>query len=56
MSTLKEALGLLGAPIIKAKRNIAAELLGKYRGILSKGKTAGSFIKSQRASLYGKIK
>ena len=59
MTTLKEALALLGEPADKVKKNIASianELLGKYKGIIPGGKSSTSFIKRQRINLYGKVK
>lgn len=38
------------------KKSIADELLGKYKGIIPKGKTSTQFIKEMRSTLYGKIK
>ena len=40
----------------KIKTNISDELLGKYKGVLPKGKTSTELIKNLRSSLYGKIK
>lgn len=38
----------------KIKRKLADELLGKYKGIIPKGKTSTEFIRKLRNSLYGK--
>ena len=56
MTTLKEAMELLGVSPSKVKKNIANELLGKYKGIIPSRKSSGSFIKSQRSNLYGKTR
>jgi len=57
MTTLKEALGILGAAVAKIRKDITQELLGKYRGIIiPKSQNSASFIKTQRNTLYGKIK
>ncbi len=59
MTTLKEALALLGEPAAKVRKNIASianELLGKYKEVIPSGKSSTSFIKRQRFSLYGKVK
>jgi hypothetical protein len=57
-STLKEAinsLGILQKPA-KSKKKISDELLGKYSGIIPKGKTSTEFIRELRGSAFGKIR
>ena len=61
MTTLKEAIEAIKSirtiSISNSKRlGIANELLGKYKGIIPRGKTSTEFIRSLRNSLYGKIK
>lgn len=59
MSTLQQAIQALGSIKIKPKRkkvSIADRLLGKFKGIIPKGKTSTQFIKELRGTLYGKIK
>lgn len=59
MTTLKEAIEAIRSikTISISKRlGIANELLGKYKGIIPRGKTSTEFIRSLRNSLYGKIK
>ena len=54
MTTLKEAMALLGGSVTKSRKNIsniAEELLGKYKDIAPKGKTSASFIKGLRSKL-----
>jgi hypothetical protein len=58
-STLKEALESLKyfQNREKLKRiKIADELLGKYQGIIPKGKSSTQFIRELRKGLYGKGK
>ena len=40
----------------KKKTSIADELLGKYKGVIPKGKTSTQFIRELRDSSYGKFK
>ena len=57
-STLKEALNslkILQKPP-KLKGKVSGELLGKYAGILPKGKTSTEFIRELRSSAFGKMK
>ena len=59
MTTLKEAIEAIKAigNITSSKKlKVADELLGKYAGIIPKGKTSTQYIKELRNSLYGKIK
>ena len=59
MTTLKEALeSLKFFPKIqfKSKGSIAEALLGKYMGIIPKGKSSTQLIQQSRLKLYGKIK
>jgi hypothetical protein len=57
-STLKEALNslkVLQKPS-KFKGKVSDDLLGKYSGILPRGKTSSEFIRQMRGSAFGKIK
>ncbi len=57
-STLKEAINslkILKKPT-KLKGKVSNELLGKYSGIIPKGKTSTEFIRELRSSAFGKIK
>jgi len=57
-STLKEAvnsLKILKKPA-KLKGKVSDELLGKYSGIIPKGKTSTEFIRELRSSSFGKMK
>ncbi|MEW6416805.1 MAG: hypothetical protein AB1480_01630 [Nitrospirota bacterium] len=57
-STLKEAINslkILKKPA-KLKGKISEELLGKYSGIIPKGKTSTEFIRELRSTAFGKIK
>lgn len=58
MTTLKDAIEAIKSIKISPskKTKIADELLGKYKGIIPKGKTSTEFIKELRNTLYGKIK
>jgi hypothetical protein len=56
---LKDAIESLKILQSKSKfknKKIADELLGKYRGIIPKGKNSTQFIKNLRKGLHGKIK
>ena len=57
-STLQEAAEALGK--VKAKKakpaRIADKLLGKFKGVIPKGKTSTEFVKGLRGDLYGKTK
>jgi len=57
-STLKEALNSLKilqkSP--KRKGKISDELLGKYSGVIPKGKSSSEFIRELRSSAFGKMK
>lgn len=58
-STLKDALNSiksLSKRPSRSRKKISDELLGKYEGVLPKGKTSTEFIKELRGSLYGKVK
>lgn len=57
-STLKEAvnsLKILKKPA-KLKGKVSDELLGKYSGIIPKGKPSTEFIRELRITAFGKIK
>lgn len=57
-STLKEAINslkILKKPT-KLKGKVSDELLGKYSGIIPKGKTSTEFIRELRSSSFGKMK
>ena len=57
MTTLKEMIeSIRDITIPKKAKNITEKLLGKYSGVVPKGKTSASWIKGLRGSLYGKIK
>jgi len=57
-STLKEAVNSLKilkkSPKLKGK--VSEELLGKYSGIIPKGKTSTEFIRELRSTAFGKMK
>lgn len=57
-STLKEALNSLKTmqKPAKLKGKVSDILLGKYSGIIPKGKTSTEFIRELRNSAFGKIK
>ena len=57
-STLKEAISSLKVlqKSPKLKKKVSGELLGKYAGIIPKGKTSTEFIRELRSSAFGKIK
>ncbi len=57
-STLKEAINslkILKKPT-KLKGKVSDKLLGKYSGIIPKGKTSTEFIRELRSSSFGKMK
>lgn len=63
MATLQEmtkAAKRLNLLNLKSKRSkkikIANKYLGKFKGIIPKGKTSTQFIRELRETLYGKIK
>lgn len=58
-TTLKEAIEAIEFLRVKKypnKFNIADKWLGKFKGIIPKGKTSTQYIKELRSTLYGKIK
>jgi hypothetical protein len=57
-STLKEAVNSLKIlkKSLKLKGKVSEELLGKYSGIIPKGKTSTEFIRELRSSVFGKMK
>lgn len=57
-STLKEAVNSLKTlqKQPKSKEKVSSRLLGKYSGIIPKGKTSTEFIRETRGSLFGKVK
>jgi len=57
-STLKEAISSLKSlqKFPKPKEKVADKLLGKYSGIIPKGKTSTEFIRELRSSAFGKMK
>ncbi|MBI3254574.1 MAG: hypothetical protein HYZ55_01490 [Nitrosarchaeum sp.] len=57
MATLQEAIEAIEIRKTRPKfqkRRIADKLLGKFKGIIPRGKTSTQFIKELRSSLYGK--
>ena len=40
----------------RRKRKIIEQLLGKYKGVIPKGKTSTEYLRELSESLYGKIK
>lgn len=57
-STLKEALNSLKTlqKSAKIKGKVSDGLLGKYSGVIPKGKTSTEFIRELRSSAFGKSK
>jgi hypothetical protein len=57
-STLKKAANSLKIlkKSLKLKGKVSEELLGKYSGIIPKGKTSTEFIRELRSSVFGKMK
>jgi hypothetical protein len=57
-TTLKEAINSIKAisGITKLRKKPSAELLGKYKGIIPKGKTSTEFIRDLRSTLFDKVK
>ncbi len=57
-TTLKDAINSIKtlSSITKLKKKISDELLGKYEGIIPKGKTSTEFIRDIRGTLFGKVK
>ena len=55
---LKDAINSIKtlSSITKLKKKISDELLGKYEGIIPKGKTSTEFIRDIRGTLFGKVK
>ena len=60
MTTLQQAIEAIKTIKIHhkshKKTSIADELLGKYKGIIPKGKTSTQFVRELRDSSYGKFK
>ena len=56
MTTIKDAIKAIEAlrKTSHKKKSIADKLLGKYKGIVPKGKTSTEFIHELRNSLYDK--
>jgi len=57
-TTLKDAINSIKAfsSITKLKKKTSDELLGKYEGIIPKGKTSTEFLRELRGTLFSKIK
>lgn len=57
-STLKEAINSLKTlqKLPRPKEKVSDKLLGKYAGIIPKGKTSTEFIRELRSSAFGKMK
>ena len=57
-STLRDAINAIRSIETEKtkKAGTADALLGKYKGIIPKGKTSTEFIRELREGLYGKIK
>ncbi|MEK6651988.1 MAG: hypothetical protein AABY50_03560 [Nitrospirota bacterium] len=57
-TTLKDAINSIKtlSSVTKTNKKTSDELLGKYEGIIPKGKTSTEFIRDIRGDLFGKIK
>ncbi len=57
-TTLRDAINSIKAlsSTAKLKKKASDELLGKYEGIIPKGKTSTEFLRDLRKTLFNKIK